>query len=224
MGGIWNPFSIVPSGISAFQVTAQTLVDTTEKIIIFDDVFYDLYPATVTVGTGTISVTAASGAIVGTATTFVADFSIGDTITANNETHTVSAIADNTHMTTDNWSATKSSLAYTYSIPEYNKITGVFTAKTKGQYLITSGVSFASSSDAGEVIIQIVVQEGMSSVALITKSIYVPTAATDVTVDVSGILQLLSGDQLWISVTQSTGANQTTLLDDNTWLGIQKLK
>jgi hypothetical protein len=66
-----------------------------------------------TAGVGTITVTASSGAVTGAGTTFTKTFFIGDTITANSETHTITAIASDTSMTTDAWTSSASGVAYT---------------------------------------------------------------------------------------------------------------
>ncbi len=54
----------------------------------------------------TISVTASSGTVTGSNTQFTDTFKVGDTITANSETHTITAIASDTSMTTDAWTST----------------------------------------------------------------------------------------------------------------------
>lgn len=59
-----------------------------------------------TAGVGTISVSASSGTVTGTSTNFLSDFNIGDVITANSETRTITAITSATSMTTDNWANT----------------------------------------------------------------------------------------------------------------------
>lgn len=65
-------------------------------------------------GLGKITTTASSGAVVGTGTDFTQRFRIGQTITAASETHTITAITDDTHLTTDNWTNTNSTpIAYT---------------------------------------------------------------------------------------------------------------
>jgi hypothetical protein len=51
--------------------------------------------------TGTVTVTAASAAVVGTGTAFTTALSVGDAIKVGSETFTVSAIADATHLTLD---------------------------------------------------------------------------------------------------------------------------
>ena len=66
-----------------------------------------------TIGEGTISVTAGSGAVNGVGSQFLNTFKVGDTITANGETHTITAIAGNVNMTTDNWTSTVASQSYT---------------------------------------------------------------------------------------------------------------
>lgn len=62
---------------------------------------------------GTIDVTAADGTVTGTGTQFLNTFKVGDGITANSETHTITAIASNTSLTTDVWTATATGVAYT---------------------------------------------------------------------------------------------------------------
>ena len=60
-----------------------------------------------------------------------------------------------------------------------------------------------------------------------TKSIYVPSVGgggATVTVEVTGIVEALENDSWYLVLTQNTGASQTTLLDDNTWINIQKMK
>lgn len=52
---------------------------------------------------GTINIAAGSGAVTGTGTAFTQTFSLGQMIAANGETHTISAIASDTTMTTDAW-------------------------------------------------------------------------------------------------------------------------
>ena len=64
-------------------------------------------------GTGTITVTAASGAVVGAGTGFTSAFKVGSKIVANGETHTVTVITDDLHMTTDVWTGSGSVLTYT---------------------------------------------------------------------------------------------------------------
>lgn len=56
-----------------------------------------------TTGIGTVTVTATGTTVSGTSTVFTKQFRVGDTITANTETHTISAIASDTSMTTDAW-------------------------------------------------------------------------------------------------------------------------
>jgi len=66
-----------------------------------------------TTGVGTISATAASSTVTGSGTIFTNTFKVGDTLTSNGETRTISAIASNTSMTTDAWTNTTSSATYT---------------------------------------------------------------------------------------------------------------
>lgn len=113
---------------------------------------------------------------------------------------------------------------YPNDTPEYDDTTGDFIPYTAGKYLIMAGVSFTNSSHSGEVSLSIMLERGVSTTAHMTKSIYVPSSATTVTIDVMGIVDVLENDRWYILFTQSTGANQTTLTDDNTWLNIQKMK
>lgn len=62
--------------------------------------------ASASAGVGTISVTASGTTVTGTGTTFTTSFRVGQSITANSETHVISAIASNTSMTTDAWTST----------------------------------------------------------------------------------------------------------------------
>ncbi len=64
-------------------------------------------------GIGTVAVTASGTTVTGTGTTFTNTFKVGDTITANGETHTISAITSDTAMTTDAWTAAATGVAYT---------------------------------------------------------------------------------------------------------------
>ena len=66
--------------------------------------------------TGTISVDDSSlTAVVGTGTDF-STLRVGDAITANGEAHAVSAITNDTHLTTDAWSGPFSNVGYTSTI------------------------------------------------------------------------------------------------------------
>ena len=64
-------------------------------------------------GLGTISVSAGSGTVTGVNTNFQSFFKVGQTLTANGETRTISAISSATSMTTDNWTNTASGVGYT---------------------------------------------------------------------------------------------------------------
>jgi hypothetical protein len=66
-----------------------------------------------TTGPGTITVSASGTTVTGTGTNFLSAFMVGDTITANGETHTISTISSNTTMTTDAWTSSASNAAYT---------------------------------------------------------------------------------------------------------------
>lgn len=65
-----------------------------------------------TTGPGAITVSASGTTVTGSGTNFTNTFKAGDTITANSETHTVSAIASDTSMTTDAWSNAAASATY----------------------------------------------------------------------------------------------------------------
>jgi hypothetical protein len=93
-------------GTSAYdEVNNRLGIGTTSPVGI-----QELYQSTI--GVGTISVTASGTTVTGTGTFFLYDFNIGDTITANSETRTITAIASNTSMTTTAWTNTFSG-AYT---------------------------------------------------------------------------------------------------------------
>lgn len=66
-----------------------------------------------TTGIGTISVTASSGTVTGSGTSFFSTFRTGQTITANSETHTITGVSSNTSLTTDAWTNSASSQSYT---------------------------------------------------------------------------------------------------------------
>ena len=73
----------------------------------------NLHVAQSTTGTGTVSTTATLTTVTGVGTQFLNTFKVGDTITVNAETRTISAIASNTSLTTDAWTGTNSGLPYT---------------------------------------------------------------------------------------------------------------
>ncbi len=64
------------------------------------------------IGPGVASTTASSTTVSGIHTNFLNSFRIGDTITINGETRTISAIAGNESMTTDAWTATNTDASY----------------------------------------------------------------------------------------------------------------
>jgi fibronectin-binding autotransporter adhesin len=66
-----------------------------------------------TAGVGTVSTTAGGTTVTGVGTQFSNTFKVGDTITANGETRTISAISSDTSLTTDAWTNTNSGVAYT---------------------------------------------------------------------------------------------------------------
>lgn len=70
-----------------------------------------------TAGPGTVSVSASGTTVAGVGTTFTLSFTVGDTITfvtgSGSETHTVSAIASATSLTTDAWTGAASAVSYT---------------------------------------------------------------------------------------------------------------
>lgn len=68
------------------------------------------------VGAGRVSTTSGSGTVTGTGTAFLQDVAVGDTIEVNGETRTVSAIASNTSLTTDNWSASNTTQTYLQTV------------------------------------------------------------------------------------------------------------
>lgn len=64
-------------------------------------------------GPGTVTVAASGTTVTGTSTKFLSWFYPGQTITANAETHTISAIASDTSMSTDAWTGTGTNVTYT---------------------------------------------------------------------------------------------------------------
>jgi hypothetical protein len=66
-----------------------------------------------TAGLGTISVSAGGTTVTGVGTLFLSTFKVGDTITSEGQTKTISAIASNTSLTTDAWGAAISAKAFT---------------------------------------------------------------------------------------------------------------
>jgi len=65
-------------------------------------------------GAGTITTTPGSGTVTGVGTRFLADLKVNDTILAGGETHIISAIASDTALTTSNWTAGLSGVAYSF--------------------------------------------------------------------------------------------------------------
>ena len=72
--------------------------------------------------TGTVTVTAAAAAVVGTSTLFTTELTVGDAIKIGTETFTVSAIADATHLTIDSNHVAGASGATAYADPDLLKI------------------------------------------------------------------------------------------------------
>lgn len=62
---------------------------------------------------GTVTTAASNTTVIGTGTVFTTSVTIGQQITAGGETHLIRAITDNTHITTDAWTGTYSSVTYT---------------------------------------------------------------------------------------------------------------
>lgn len=95
-----------------------------------------------TAGPGTVAVTASSGTVTGTGTSFTKTFQVGETITANSETHTIEAVASDTSMTTDNWVSTASGKSYTMGgvsawtvLPSGRLIRGGFASSASQAYV-----------------------------------------------------------------------------------------
>ena len=66
-----------------------------------------------TSGLGTVSNSAGGTTVTGVGTVFTDTFKVGDTITVNSETRTISAIASNTSLTTDVWTGANTNAVYT---------------------------------------------------------------------------------------------------------------
>ncbi len=75
------------------------------------------------VAPGRVSTTSGSGTVTGTGTSFLSDVAVGDTIEVNGETRTVSAIASNTSLTTDNWTGSNTTLTYLMPIQRVASVT-----------------------------------------------------------------------------------------------------
>ncbi len=99
-----------------------------------------------TTGAGTVAVTASGTTVTGTGTTFLTTFAVGDKITANSETHTISAITSDTAMTTDAWTGAASGVSYTYLDGAQNAFgiilhpTDATLADTEGVCLVREGI------------------------------------------------------------------------------------
>ena len=64
---------------------------------------------------GTISTTASGTSVTGTGTSFTSTFFVGQSITANGETHVISAIPSDLSMTTTAWTNTNTNINYSFS-------------------------------------------------------------------------------------------------------------
>lgn len=95
-GGL-NTGGKITGAAGQLDFSAQSLVDIVEP----------------TAGLGTVTVTATGTTVAGVGTTFTYSFIQGQTITANGETHTISAIASDTSMTTDAWTGAAAGVPYT---------------------------------------------------------------------------------------------------------------
>lgn len=108
-------------------------------------------------GNGTITTVASSTAIVGVGTSFTTQFQVGDNILANGEIHTITAIADDTHMTTSAWTNSISNILYnTNNEVQYNDIS--ITKEKKGNLLLGWNIYGHSldSSTLSEILIIII--------------------------------------------------------------------
>ncbi len=101
---------------------------------------------------------------------------------------------------------------------------GDFTATTDGQYLVTASISFLNAGGSGSIKIQIFKEHQATPLPFMTKTIHVDSGATTITADVTGIVDTLNNDLLFIVVTNNTNHALTSLTDDNSWINIQKQK
>lgn len=90
-----------------------------------------------TTGNGTVSNSAGGTTVTGVGTAFTRDFVIGQTITVNGETRTISAMASATSMTTDAWTGANSGAAYT------------LTGGTRAELLGNGRINFFGASVSG---------------------------------------------------------------------------
>lgn len=111
MGSANNSSTLAISNESAFA-NPEVIINTA-GLGVYGTPLHNFEVFQATTGIGTISTTASGTTVTGNATLFLNTFSIGQTITANGETRTISAIASQTSMTTDAWTNTNSSIAYT---------------------------------------------------------------------------------------------------------------
>jgi len=93
-------------------------------------VSYKVYYA----GAGTVTTSSGSGTVTGSSTQFL-NYSVGSKILVNGEARTISAIASNTSLTTDNWSASNSALTW------YADENPLLTLTNRGQFMFGNGPS-----------------------------------------------------------------------------------
>ena len=107
-GGLYNSatYNTTSNQMMTLQGSGNLGIGTTTPTGLFQ-------VAQVTTGVGKISNAASGTTVTGVGTQFLNTFKVGDSITANGETHAISAIASNTSMTTAAWTAANASVAYT---------------------------------------------------------------------------------------------------------------
>ena len=107
-GGLYNSatYNTTSNQMMTLQGSGNLGIGTTSPTGLFQ-------VAQVTAGVGKISNAASGTTVTGVGTQFLNTFKVGDSITANGETHAITAIASNTSMTTAAWTAANTSVAYT---------------------------------------------------------------------------------------------------------------
>lgn len=133
--------TIVVIGGSAAPLPGQVLVATDNSSATWQTV-----SGTSLNGTGTVSTVAGNPGVIGVGTIFLTELKVGYLITIGSETRTVTAIADNTHLTaSSNWTPTLNNVAWTYRVLSLIRPFDFVTTKA-ADYNITS-------SDVGAVIL-----------------------------------------------------------------------
>lgn len=109
--GVWNAGAVSSSG--ALSITGTSLLTGNVGIGAASSSQSQLLVTSQTTVTGTNSNSASGTTVTGVGTLYKTEFRVGDTITMNGETRTISAIASDTSLTTDAWTGANSGVAAT---------------------------------------------------------------------------------------------------------------